>query len=161
MASKSKLTKQKLIAIIVAIVLAIIIIPSGIYCIVNHESPAQLVGDIFSSKEEQIIGKWQGEKAATAYEFYEDGTYDSYISTFSYTGRYSIDGNEITLNNLNASGTVTYKFSVHGKTLTMQILKENGIDVADNEKISYSKVNRIKTTSLADLIEELTTEETK
>ena len=73
----NKKANKKLVAIIVVVILAIIIIPTTIYCVTNAVSPIQMVGDMFQSNEKQIVGKWQGEAKATAYEFYDDGTYDS------------------------------------------------------------------------------------
>jgi hypothetical protein len=146
--------KKKLIVIIVAIVLAIIIIPSGIKCIVYQESPAQLVSDIFSSNKSKIVGKWQGEEAVSAYEFYEDGTYDSYISTFSYNGAYTIKGNKITLKNSSLDGSVTYKFSINGDQLTMKLVESDSSDSIDKQTSKYTKVDKITMLSISDLLDD-------
>ena len=84
--SKTAIDKKKLITIIVAVVLVVIILPSGIYCIVHKENPVQMLTDTFSSSESQLVGKWQGASGVSAYEFNEDGTYKSYISSFDFSG---------------------------------------------------------------------------
>lgn len=152
-----KNNKKKLIIIIVSIILAIIVIPTTIYCISNSVSPIGMVSEIFSSNEKEIVGKWQSENKATAYEFYDDGTYDSYISSFSYSGNYSINGNEITLNNAEMSGNVTYKLKIKGKNLSLKLVKENGVEVKEKDVNEYKKVDVIKTTSISDLLDKLTT----
>lgn len=154
-----KLGKTKFTIICVAIIVAIIIIPSGIKCIVYQESPAQLIADTFTSKDKQIIGRWQGDSAVTAYEFYDDGTFESYISTFSYKGKYGIEGNKITLTNTSLSGSIEYKFSIKGDQLTMKLYKENGIPAEEKTKSTYTKVDTITMHSIADLLNELTTEQ--
>lgn len=72
------LTKQ-IIAIVIAVVLVVFVAIPGIYCAVHQESPADMIADMFTSNEKQIIGKWQTEDdkgmATGAYEFYDDGTY--------------------------------------------------------------------------------------
>ena len=153
-----KFDKKKLIAIIVAVILAIIIIPSAVRCIVYKESPAQLISDIFTQDSKQILGKWQGDTAFTAFEFFDDGTYSSYISSFSYKGKYDIDGGKITLTNSSLSGSVVYKFSIHGNSLTMKAVEENGREPEDSETMKFTKVDKITMQSFEDLLDELTTE---
>lgn len=149
------LGKTKFIIIIVAVLLAIIIIPTSISCIVNHESPAQAIADTFTPSKKQIVGKWQGDTAVTAYEFYDDGTYDSYISNFQMHGKYEVKGNKVTLTNGNFSSSVEYKFSIKGNKLTMKASKENGIKTDDKAKLSYTKVDTITMKSIGDLLNDL------
>ena len=77
-----KLSKSKIAIIIVAAVLFILLAAGGIYCVATEQSPASAVTSMFSN-EEKLIGKWQSQKAPgmSAYVFYDDGTYDSYLST--------------------------------------------------------------------------------
>lgn len=152
-----RLGKTKFIILCVVIVALIIIVPSGIKCAVYQESPAQLIADTFTPNSKQIVGKWQGDSAVTAYEFYEDGTYDSYISTFCYKGKYEIDSNRITLTNSNFSGSVVYKFSINGNKLTMKLDKENGGAVEEKTKTTFTKVDTITMQSISDILSELTT----
>ena len=79
-----KLSKSKIAIIIVAAVLFILLAAGGIYCVATEQSPASAVTSMFSN-EEKLIGKWQSQKAPgmSAYVFYDDGTYDSYLSTIT------------------------------------------------------------------------------
>ena len=150
-----KLNKKQLILLIVIAVLIIVIVPTAIYCGVNKESPTQMVGDIFTSNQVQLIGKWQGDKNLTAYEFKEDGTFDSYISSFSYTGNYMADSSKITLTNPATTGSsVVYKYSVRGDTLTITLIEENGKEVDEKEKFTYKRVENIRSQSFTDFLKE-------
>ena len=74
MSKKSGGSKLKVVlAIVICIVLAIVV-PTGIYCAVKHESPVSVVSGIFVSNEDRIIGKWQNEARTSAYEFKDKGT---------------------------------------------------------------------------------------
>lgn len=55
--------------------------------------------------------------------FYDDGTYDSYLSTVNFTGEYTVKGNKLTLTNPKTSGEVVYKYKVKGKFLPLLLLK--------------------------------------
>ena len=114
-------SKIKIALVIIACILAVIIIPSGIYCAVEKVTPAQMVSNIVVSNADRIIGKWQNEAGSNAYEFYENGTYDSYFSTFSYSGDYTVDGDELTLSNPNNDSTVVYKIKVSKDSLSMKV----------------------------------------
>lgn len=157
--SKTAIDKKKLITIIVAVVLVVIILPSGIYCIVHKENPIQMLTDTFSSSESQLIGKWQGASGVSAYEFNEDGTYKSYISSFDFSGTYTVDGKKLTLYNTATSGSVEYKINVTAKKLTLTLTKENGVATKGDEKdkIEFDRVDSIKTKSISDIIDQYTT----
>jgi hypothetical protein len=150
-----KLSKKQIIIIAVVAVLLIVLVPSGIYCGINKESPREMLSDIFQSDETLIVAAWQGEENFTGYEFYDDGTYDSYISTFSFTGNYKIDGNKLILSNPNSNSTVTYKFSINGDTLKLKLLDENGTEPDEKEESKYTKVDRINNQSPIELLEDL------
>ena len=157
--SKTAIDKKKLITIIVAVVLVVIILPSGIYCIVQKENPIQMLTDTFSSSESQLVGKWQGASGVSAYEFNEDGTYKSYISSFDFSGTYTVDGKKLTLYNTATSGSVEYKINVTAKKLTLTLTKENGVATKGDEKdkIEFDRVDSIKTKSISDIIDQYTT----
>ena len=157
--SKTAIDKKKLITIIVAVVLVVIILPSGIYCIVHKENPIQMLTDTFSSSESQLVGKWQGASGVSAYEFNEDGTYKSYISSFDFSGTYTVDGKKLTLYNTATSGSVEYKINVTAKKLTLTLTKENGVATRGDEKdkIEFDRVDSIKTKSISDIIDQYTT----
>lgn len=157
--SKTAIDKKKLITIIVAVVLVVIILPSGIYCIVHKENPVQMLTDTFSSSESQLVGKWQGASGVSAYEFNEDGTYKSYISSFDFSGTYTVDGKKLTLYNTATNGSVEYKIKVTAKKLTLTLTKENGVATKGDEKdkIEFDRVDSIKTKSISDIIDQYTT----
>lgn len=157
--SKTAIDKKKLITIIVAVVLVVIILPSGIYCIVHKENPVQMLTDTFSSSESQLVGKWQGASGVSAYEFNEDGTYKSYISSFDFSGTYTVDGKKLTLYNTAKNGSVEYKINVTAKKLTLTLTKENGVATKGDEKdkIEFDRVDSIKTKSISDIIDQYTT----
>lgn len=149
-----KLSKKQIIIIAVIVVLIIVLVPSGIYCGIHKETPIQMMSDIFKSDETLIQAKWQSEQAFTGYEFYEDGTYDSYISTFSFTGNYKIDGSKLILSNPNSNSTVTYKFSINGNTMTLSLIDENGNKPEEKEETKFKKVEHFNMKSITDILED-------
>ncbi len=168
MAKKSLTTVQKIISIVVAVILALAI-AGGVYCISTKQNPADAVKSIFTANDEQIVGKWQSQKnpGLAAYVFYEDGTYDSYLSTANFSGRYIIERNKLTLINPSTSKEIVYKFSVTEKELSLTVVEEDGKEPEDKDVSKYDKVDELNQKSLADLIGELkdnvedTTEENK
>lgn len=163
MSKKSGNSKLKVIlAIVICIVLAIVV-PTGIYCAVKQESPAKVIRSIVVSNEERIIGKWQNEARTSAYEFKENGTYESFFSTFSYTGDYSVKGDELTLSNPSSDSTVTYKIKVNKNELTMIAIKEAGLDTDESQESSstYKRVDRIQTKSISQIFEDVTSQSSK
>lgn len=149
-----KLSKKQVIIIAVIAVFIIAFASAGIYCAVNDESPAEMFSDIVNSDETLIQAKWQSEEAVSAYEFYDDGTYDNYISTFSFTGEYRIDGNKIILTNPNSNGSVTYKFSINGDKLKMSLIDENGTEPEEKETTVFKKVDHFNMKSFTDILED-------
>ena len=149
-----KLKKNQIIIICVVAILLIVIVPSAIYCGVNKESPKQMISDMFTSNEEQLIGNWQGEKGLTAYSFNDDGTYESYISSFSYTANYVADSSKLTLSNPATAGTVVYKYSIHGDRLTLKLIEENGKEPDSKEEFVYKKVKTIHSQSFVDFLKD-------
>lgn len=152
-------SKIKLAIVIIACVLAVIIIPSGIYCAVEKVTPAQMVSNIVVSNADRIIGKWQNEAGSNAYEFYENGTYDSYFSTFSYSGDYTVDGDELTLSNPNNDSTVVYKIKVSKDSLSMKVYKQSGLEANQDEETTaeFKRVERIQTKTIDELLDSITT----
>lgn len=158
MSKKSGGSKLKVVlAIVICIVLAIVI-PTGIYCAVKQESPASVISGIFVSNEDRIIGKWQNDARTSAYEFKDNGTYESYFSTFSYSGDYSVKGDELTLSNPSSDSTVTYKIKLSNNELTMIAIKQAGLETDDDTESSstYKKVERIQTKSITEILNDVT-----
>ena len=153
MATNKKSGAGKVIFVIIFSILAMTLSPSGIYCAVERINPIQMVSSTFSTNNsELLVGKWQNQSRSSAYEFFDDGTYESYFSTFSFKGDYSLKGDELTLSNPSSDSTVVYKISVDKKTLTMTIVQENGMLSDNNQTTEYGKVDRIETKSLTDLL---------
>ena len=100
----------------------------------------------------------KNEARTSAYEFKDNGTYESYFSTFSYTGDYTVKGDELTLSNPSSDSTVTYKIKVSKKELTMIAIKEGGLETDKSEESSstYQKVERIQTKSISQILEDVT-----
>ena len=152
-------SKIKIALVIIACILAVIIIPSGIYCAVEKVTPAQMVSNIVVSNADRIVGKWQNEAGSNAYEFYENGTYDSYFSTFSYSGDYTVDGDELTLSNPNNDSTVVYKLKVSKDSLSMKVYKQAGLEANQDEETTaeFKRVERIQTKTIDELLDSITT----
>ena len=149
-----KLKKYQIVLIAVSLVFLIAIISTAIYCGVNKETPQQMMTDVFTSNEKQIIGKWQGAKGLSAYEFKDDGTYDSYISSFSYSANYVADSSKLTLTNPATVGSVVYKYKIHGDTLTLKLIEENGKEPEEKEVYEYQRVENIHSQSFVDFLKD-------
>ncbi len=155
--AKVKLNKvQKIISIVAAVIL-LIVIAGGVYCISTKQSPIEAVKTVFTDNEEQIVGKWQSQSnpGLQAYIFYDDGTYDSYLSTANFSGRYIIDGNKVSLINPSTSKEIVFKFSVTEKELSLTLIEEDGAEPEEQEVSKYDRVDELNQKSIADLIGEL------
>lgn len=157
MAKKGLSKKGKIIiSVIVAVILALVI-AAGAYCIVTDQKPQEAVHSIFTSNDDQIIGKWQSQKnpGISAYIFYDDGTYDSYISTANFSGEYQIDGNKLILRNPTTNRDITYKFSVTSKELSLTVLESDGKKPDEKDVSVYDRVDELNQKTLMDIIGEL------
>lgn len=150
------LSKVKKIIIAVVSVILVLVIAGGVYCIATDQNPVQATKSIFTESDDQIIGKWQSQKnpGLSAYIFYEDGTYDSYISTANFSGNYKIDGNKLILKNPSTAKEITYKFSVNEKELTLTVIDE-ALATDEKEVSKYDRVDELNQKSFADIIGEL------
>lgn len=156
---KIKKLKGYQIAIIVfAAVIAGVLIWGGIYCAVNDETPTQLIQDVVTPDEEQLIGKWQGEKAITGYEFFEDGKYDNYLLGFSTTKYYEVDGNKLTLKSSTDNRRVVYKYKINGDKLTLALIESEGKKRDGKDKQVYTKVKHFNFKSATEAIQDLAEE---
>lgn len=152
---KNLSTVKKIIIAVAAVVVALLI-AGGVYCIATDQNPAQAAKSVFSSSNEQLVGKWQSQKnpGLSAYVFYEDGTYDSYISTANFSGNYEVDGNKLILKNPTTAKEISYKFKVNEKELVLTII-DNGADTSEKDISRYDRVDELNQKSLTDLIGEL------
>ena len=160
--NKNKKSTGKIIAICICVIIVALLAGGGIYCGVTSQSPVSAVKTIFSSNDTLIIGKWQSQTAPglSAYVFYEDGTYDSYLSTVNFSGTYTVEGNKLILRNPDTSKDITYKFTVSGDVLSLVVVEEDGVKAEDQEAQKFDKVDELNQKSLADLVGELTTSST-
>lgn len=154
---KSNLSTAKKVIIAVVSVIVAIIIAGSVYCISTSQTPVQAVKSVFTQNEDLLIGKWQSQKnpGISAYVFYEDESYDSYLSTANFSGRYVVNGNEISLINPTTAKDIKYKFSVNEKELTLTLIEEDGVKAEEKEVSKYDRVDELNQKSLVDIIGEL------
>lgn len=153
-----KLNKKQIIAIVIAVVLVVFVAIPGIYCAVHQESPADMIADMFTSNEKQIIGKWQTEDdkgmATGAYEFYDDGTYKSYNALagndYALEGDYTLKGSKLTLKG--SKSTAVYKYSINGQNLSLTLLTIDDVKQEDQDKFVYKSVDHINVPTLIDAL---------
>lgn len=150
-----KNSKAKIAIIVIISLIILIVAPTGIYCAVKHESPKSVVSSIFQGTEKKIVGKWQNENGITAWEFFEGGTYDYYLSEISYSGKYSVDKNTITVAPIGSATSSTYKVSFEKDKMTLTLVKDGAIDVEDEESVTFIKVNRFDLKNKQELLDYL------
>ena len=82
-------TGQIILSVVLAFIAALAIITT-VVCSVNHINPVSYIAG--ETSKDKLVNKWQSQSAPglSAYEFYDDGTYSSYISTFSFDGQYDV-----------------------------------------------------------------------
>lgn len=155
--SNVKLSTGKKIAIAIAAVVLALIIAGGVYCISTDQNPIEATQSIFSSDDEKLIGKWQSQSSPglSAYVFYDDGTYDSYLSTVNFSGNYTVKGNKLTLINPDTSKEIVYKFKISGKVLTLTLIEEDGTESETQDVSKYDSVDELNQKTLSDLIGEI------
>lgn len=163
MANVKNTKTLKIVISAVAAVIALILIIGGVYCVSTDQNPAQAVKSVFTDNENQIVGKWQSQEkpGLSAFIFYEDGTYDSYLSTVNFAGEYEIDGNKLHIKNPTTSKEIVYKFSVNEKVLTLEVVEEDGKKPENSIESRYDRVDELNQKSLTDLIGEIAGEITE
>ena len=142
MAVKSLSKVQKIIISTVAGIIAAILIACTAYCVATQQNPSEAA------------------KSISAYVFYDDGTYDSYISTVNFSGDYEVDGSKLYLKNPNTSKEIVYKYKVTEKVLTLTVLEEDGEEPEEDEVSKYDRVDEINQKSLMDILGEFKEETT-
>lgn len=155
-----KLNKKQIIAIVIAVVLVVFVAIPGIYCAVHQESPADMIADMFTSNEKQIIGKWQTEDdkgmATGAYEFYDDGTYKSYNTIagndYALEGNYTLTGSRLTLKLNSSKSSSVYKYSINGQNLSLTLLTIDDVKQEDQDKFVYKSVDHINVPNFIDAL---------
>lgn len=152
-----KLSKKQIIITIVVVILSALILSGGIYCGVTSQNPIEAAKSIFTANDEQIVGKWQSQNSPglTAFVFYEDGKYDSYISTVNFSGNYEVKGNKLTIRNPSTNKDIVYKFSVTEKELSLTVIEEDGVEPEEKEVSKYDRVDELSQKSITDLLGEI------
>lgn len=155
--AKITLNKTQKILVAVIAVCAALAIALGAYSIVTKQNPVDTVKAVFTDEDEKIVGKWQSieKPGLSAFVFYDDGTYDSYISTVNFTGEYTISGNKLTLVNPTTAKTIVYRFTVDDTKLTLQVVEDENVENPDNTKSNYERVDELNQKTLSDMIGEL------
>ena len=133
--AKVKLSKAKTAIIIIAAIIFALLVAGGIYCVATDQSPATAI-EAATAHQDKLVGKWQSQKSPglSAYVFYDDGTYDSYLSTVNFSGEYNAQ--------------VVYKYKVKGKVLTLTLMEDD----KEAESNAYDSVDELQMKTLADLI---------
>ena len=144
-------TKQVILAVVISVIAVLAIGATIIFTAIDVNPISYIAGEITQNK---LVNKWQSQSAPglTAYEFYDDGTYTSYLSTYTFDGEYEVNGDKITLKNTSSNQTVTYKYSIVGDTLTLTLLKQNGSEMEGREPAKFDRVDTLNQKSLQDLI---------
>lgn len=155
--TKAKLTfsvKQVILIVLVAVIAAGAVSLTIVSFVKDVNPISYISGEIHQAK---LVNKWQSQDAPglSAYEFFEDGTYKSYISTFSFSGNYTVQGDVLTLTNPNTSQNVVYRYKISGDTLTMTLTEENGTSFSDREPIKFDRVDMFNQKSISDIIDNL------
>ena len=145
-------TKQVILAVVISVIAVLAIGATIIFTAIDVNPISYIAGEITQNK---LVNKWQSQSAPglTAYEFYDDGTYTSYLSTYTFDGEYEVNGDKITLKNTSSNQTVTYKYSIVGDTLTLTLLNQNGSEMEGREPAKFDRVDTLNQKSLQDLID--------
>lgn len=145
-------TKQVILAVVISVVAVLAIGATIIFATIDVNPISYIAGEVNQNK---LVNKWQSQSAPglTAYEFYDDGTYTSYLSTYTFDGEYEVNGDKITLKNTSSNQTVTYKYSIVGDTLTLTLLNTNGSEMEGREPAKFDRVDTLNQKSLQDLID--------
>ncbi len=153
----SSFSKGKKIGIIVAAIVLVLVLVSGVYCIVTEQNPLQAVNTITGSNDNKIVGNWESDSnpGISAYVFNEDGTCEQYVLTAAFHWDYQIKGNKLSMINSETSKENVYQITVSGDKLTMKLVKQDDKDVEEGETLLYNKVEQLNQSTLIDAIQNL------
>lgn len=155
-------SKQVTIIAIACVVLALLIVGITV-CAVNDVNPVSYIASVVTNDKKNLVAKWQSQSTPglSAYVFNEDGTYDSYISSFKFTGEYETKGDRLILINPESKEQVEYKYSVRNDVLSMTLAKENNKKVDSSKEMKFDRVDTLNQKTIEDLIGSLTEETTQ
>lgn len=147
---------QKIISAVVAVIAALAIAFTA-YCLSTKQNPVQAARSVFTASSNKIVGKWQSQEkpGLSAFVFYDDGTYDSYISTVNFSGEYTLSGSKLTLVNPTTEKTIVYDYSVTEKELSLKLIEEEGEKPEESTVSKYDKVDELRQKSFTDILGDL------
>ncbi len=152
--SRKVFTTKQVVLMVVIAVLAVLAVGTVVICAVANINPVSYIaGEV---NKDNLVNKWQSQSAPglSAYEFFEDGTYTSYLSTYSFDGEYEVEGDKLILKNPNSNQNVIYKYSIVGNTLTLTLTDSNGTEMEDREPNKFDRVDSLNQKSIQDMIDE-------
>lgn len=146
-------TKQVVLMVVIA-VLAVLAVGTVVICSVADINPVSYIAG--EASKDKLVNKWQSQTAPglTAYEFFEDGTYTSYLSTYSFDGEYEVKGDDLILKNPSSNQNVIYKYKIVGDTLTLTMTDSNGTVLEDREPNKFDRVDSLNQKSIQDMIDD-------
>lgn len=152
--SKRVFSTKQVVLLVVAVVIAVLAIGTIVVCTVADVNPISYV--VGEASKDKLVNKWQSQTAPglTAYEFFEDGTYTSYLSTYSFDGEYEVKGDDLILKNPSSNQSVIYKYKIVGDTLTLTMTDSNGTVLEDREPNKFDRVDSLNQKSIQDMIDE-------
>ncbi len=158
---KMVFSAKQVILIVVIAVVVVCLAGTGIICAKNNINPVSYIaGEVTKN---QIVGKWQSQTVPglSAYEFYDDGTYTSYISTYTFDGEYTIEGDKLTIRNPSKNDSVIYQYNIIGNTLSLTRVNSDGSkwdeDVVPSKFDKVDTLNQKSITEMLDEFSDLTT----
>lgn len=158
---KMVFSAKQVILIVVIAVVVVCLAGTGIICAKNNINPVSYIaGEVTKN---QIVGKWQSQTVPglSAYEFYDDGTYTSYISTYTFDGEYVIEGDKLTIRNPSKNDSVIYQYNIIGNTLSLTRVNSDGSkwdeDVVPSKFDKVDTLNQKSITEMLDEFSDLTT----
>lgn len=154
---KKTFSRKQLILAVVIAVLVMAVICVGIVSYTSDINPISYSIAIITNDADALVGKWQSQDSPglSAYVFYEDGDYDSYISTYSFSGSYTTSGNILTLRNTSTGQSLTYEYSVSNDVLTLTTIAEEDDEIEDANTVKFDRVDTLNQKSLSDLVGDL------
>lgn len=148
-------SKQTKLIAAICIILAVLII-GATTCIINDINPVSYTISVLTGSSKKLVNKWQSQDAPgiTAYEFHDDGTYDSHTLGYVFHGEYETKGDRLILRRSGSKFAVEYKYSIKNDVLTMTLYKEGSrkLDKEKQKQFKYDRVDFLNQKSLGELL---------
>ena len=152
--SKRVFSAKQVVLLVIVAVIAVLAIGTAVVCTVADVNPISYIAG--EASKGKLVNKWQSQSAPglTAYEFFDDGTYTSYLSTYSFDGEYEVKGDELILKNPSSNQTVIYKYRIVGDTLSLTMTDSNGTALEDREPNKFDRVDSLNQKSIQEMIQD-------